>query len=155
MRSFRLFLHSAIAAGLALSLTACGWNDGADPAPDANDSAMAPAAAELAAPETQEAPLASPVAPPSQEPTEAAASKPAERPKQVAIRGKGSLEEKCQARVGKETGARVIGTNRIEESEAAIEIYVNIDGAEAPWKCLAWRDGTIAEVMYTGSEGAL
>lgn len=76
-------------------------------------------------------------------------------PKEVAIRGPNSLETRCSDRVAQETGARVTGTNRIEESEAAIEIYVNVDGAQAPWRCLAYRDGTVGEVMYTGSEGAL
>lgn len=70
------------------------------------------------------------------------------------IRGRGGLEEKCKARVARETGARVIGTNRIEESEAAIGIFVNVEGAEAPWRCLGYKDGTIGDVMYTGSEGA-
>jgi len=69
------------------------------------------------------------------------------------IRGPGGLEEKCLARVAEETGAKVNGTNHIEESEAAIEIYGNVDGAQAPWKCLGYKDGSIAEVMYTGSEG--
>ena len=77
------------------------------------------------------------------------------KPAQVAIRGVNSLESRCSERVGRETGARVIGTNRIEESEAAIAIYVNIEGGEEPWRCLAYRDGTIGEIMYTGSEGAL
>ena len=75
--------------------------------------------------------------------------------KQVAIRGPNSLESKCADKVGRETGAPVIGTNRIEESEAAIAIYINVQGGEEPWRCLAYRDGTIGEVMYTGSEGAL
>jgi hypothetical protein len=70
------------------------------------------------------------------------------------IRGKGGLEEKCHERLAKEVGAPVVGTNRIEESEAAIAIYVNMQGAEAPWRCLGYKDGTIGEVMYTGSEGA-
>lgn len=70
------------------------------------------------------------------------------------VRGKGGLEEKCLAKVGEVTGAKVIGTNRIDESEAATEIYVNVEGAEAPWKCLGYKDGTIGDVMYTGSEGA-
>lgn len=75
-------------------------------------------------------------------------------PQKDFIRSKGGLEDKCKARVAKETGARVTGTNRIEESEAAIGIYVNVEGAEAPWRCLGYKDGTIGEVMYTGSEGA-
>lgn len=69
------------------------------------------------------------------------------------IRGKGGLEEKCIAKVNEITGGNAIGTNRIEESEAAIGIYVNVRGAEAPWRCLGYKDGTIGEVMYTGSEG--
>lgn len=76
-------------------------------------------------------------------------------PKQVAIRGPNSLETRCAARVARETGASVIGTNRIEESEAAIAIFVNVDGATAPWRCLAYRDGTIGEIMFTGDEGAM
>ena len=73
----------------------------------------------------------------------------------VKIRGANSLESKCAAKVGRETGAPVIGTNRIEESEAAIAIYINVQGGEAPWQCLAYRDGTIGDIMYTGSEGAM
>lgn len=84
-----------------------------------------------------------------------AAAAPEAKAKQVAIRGPNSLESKCAKKVGQETGARVIGTNRIEESEAAIAIYINVEGGEAPWQCLAYRDGTIGDVMYTGSEGAL
>jgi hypothetical protein len=71
------------------------------------------------------------------------------------IRGPGGLEEKCHRAVAKATGARVIGTNRIEESQAATGIYVNVQGAQAPWMCLGYRNGTIGEVRYTGSEGAL
>lgn len=76
-------------------------------------------------------------------------------PRTVPIRGANSLETRCADRVASETGARVIGTNRIEESEATVDIYVNVEGAEAPWRCLANRDGSIAEVSYSGSEGAL
>jgi hypothetical protein len=75
-----------------------------------------------------------------------------ESPPKDIIRGKGGLEEKCHARLAAE-GMDVIGTNRIEESEAAIAIYVNINGAEAPWRCLGYKNGTIGEIMYTGSEG--
>lgn len=84
-----------------------------------------------------------------------AASTQAADPAQVPIRGANSLETRCADKVASTVGAPVLGTNRIEESEAAIGIYVNVQGAEAPWRCLAYRDGTIGEVMYTGSEGAL
>lgn len=70
------------------------------------------------------------------------------------IRGKGGLEDKCKAAVAKQ-GTRVIGTNRIEESQAAVEIFINVAGAKAPWRCLAQRNGTISSVEYTGSEGAM
>ena len=69
------------------------------------------------------------------------------------IRGPGGLEEKCHRAVARETGARVIGTNRIEESQAATGIYVNVQGAQAPWLCLGYRDGTIGEIRYSGREG--
>ncbi len=72
----------------------------------------------------------------------------------LAVRGPDGLEQRCLKRLRAE-GLAVIGTNRIEESEAATEIFVNIRDADAPWRCLAYRDGTIAEVMYTGSEGGL
>jgi hypothetical protein len=72
----------------------------------------------------------------------------------VATRGPDGLEQRCLRRLRQE-GLAVIGTNRIEESEAAIAIYANIEGAEAPWRCLAYRDGTIGEIMFTGSEGDL
>ena len=84
-----------------------------------------------------------------------AASTQAADPAQVPIRGANSLETRCADKVAGTVGAPVLGTNRIDESEAAIAIYVNVQGAEAPWRCLAYRDGTIGEVMYTGSEGAL
>ena len=87
-------------------------------------------------------PMAPPVAPPA---PKAASSDP--------IRGKGGLEEKCHKRIAAE-GMSVVGTNRIEESEAAIEIFVNVEGGAAPWRCLGYRDGTIGEIMYTGDEGA-
>lgn len=91
----------------------------------------------------------SPENPPMAVPVTAASASP---PKDF-IRGRGGLEDKCKARVARETGARVTGTNHIEESEAATGIYVNVEGAEAPWRCLGYKDGTIGEVMYTGSEG--
>lgn len=90
-------------------------------------------------------------------PAPAADAAPATKParQQVAVRGANGLEGRCAKKVASEVGARVIGTNRIEESEAAIAIFVNVEGAEAPWRCLAYRDGTVGEVMYTGSEGAM
>lgn len=84
-------------------------------------------------------------------PVKQAVSKPLKDP----IRSPGGLEDKCIAKVNAMTGGNAIGTNRIEESEAAIGIYVNVKGAEAPWRCLGYKDGTVTEPMYTGDEGAL
>lgn len=92
------------------------------------------------------------------ETTPAAASEAALPPVEVAapqaavprdtIRGKGGLEEKCLKAVAAE-GTTVIGTNRIEESQAAIEVYVNVEGGQAPWRCRGNRDGTVESVEYT------
>ncbi|MCB2066157.1 MAG: hypothetical protein KDE15_05895 [Erythrobacter sp.] len=71
------------------------------------------------------------------------------------IRGPNGLEQRCIERVRQVTGRNHVSTNHIEESEAATAIYVNVRGAEAPWRCLGYRDGSIGEVMYTGSEGGL
>lgn len=87
-------------------------------------------------------------------PVEAAPVAPT-APEDVAVRGPNSLESRCADMVADQTGARVLGTNRIEEAEAAIAIYMNVEGAQAPWRCLGYRNGVIAEVMYTGDEGAL
>lgn len=40
-------------------------------------------------------------------------------------------------------------------SEANTEIQARIPGGEAPWRCLSSTSGVVAEVIYTGSEGAL
>ena len=71
------------------------------------------------------------------------------------IRGPGGLEEKCLARVNEQVGGTVVGTNRIEEAESGVMIYINVEGATAPWQCFGYRDGTIEEIFFGGDEGAL
>ena len=71
------------------------------------------------------------------------------------IRGPGGMEEKCLDRVNDTVGGGVIGTNRIEEAESGVMIYINVQGASAPWQCFGSRDGTISEVYFGGDEGAL
>lgn len=62
-------------------------------------------------------------------------------------------ERNCLEAVAKETQAKNVSTLRIDQSEAAIEVYVQVEGAEAPWKCLAAPDdGSVQEITYT-SEG--
>ena len=53
----------------------------------------------------------------TQDPSQSSAS----AAREDVIRGKGGLEEKCHEAVA-EKGTKVVGTNRVEESEAAIEI---------------------------------
>lgn len=71
------------------------------------------------------------------------------------IRSPGGMETKCLARVNEMTGGNVIGSRRIDEAESGVMIYVNVEGADAPWQCFGSRDGTISEVYYGGDEGAL
>lgn len=60
----------------------------------------------------------------------------------------------CLEAVAKQVGTDEVSLIRVEQSEAATGVYVNVVGAEAPWLCTAW--GTdVAGVMYTGDEGAL
>lgn len=130
---------ACLMAGSLVSLTAaCGSNEEPAPVEPAVGDAAAEPSGEPVTPDS--APMEAPVAQASQ-------------PKDF-IRGKGGLEEKCLKAVA-DQGTTVIGTNRIEESEAAIEIYVNVEGGAAPWRCLGYKDGSIGEVMFTGSEGAL
>lgn len=93
------------------------------------------------------------IEPPVVAPAEAPVKSPAAVRQRDLIRGKGGLEEKCLAQVEREVGAPVIGTNRIDESQASVEIYVNVQGAQAPWKCRANRSGSIEGIEYTGDEG--
>lgn len=85
---------------------------------------------------------------------ESAEALPAPSAKDI-VRGKGGLEEKCLARVEEITRATVGGVNRIDESGRDIKIFVNVEGAEAPWLCIGRRDGTLGNVEYSGSEGDL
>jgi len=120
-------------AAISLALSACSsGNEAAQPAGE--DDA---AAAEVEAA-------------PAQEAAQEVASAPADM-----IRGAGGLEEKCLAQVNDMVGGGVIGTNHIEEAESGVMIYVNVQGAEAPWQCFGYRDGTLDNVFYGGDEGAL
>lgn len=71
------------------------------------------------------------------------------------IRSPGGMESKCLARVNEMTGGKVIGSRRIDEAESGVMIYVNVEGAQAPWQCFGSKDGKISEVYYGGDEGAL
>lgn len=63
----------------------------------------------------------------------------------------------CLAAIAKTTGrpAADIAIFDYSFSEAGTRVQASVAGAEAPWSCLAANDGTVEEVMYTGSEGSL
>ncbi len=130
--SRRSILFSTGCGALVLALSACGGADQAEPA--AEDTVA-----------VEEAPAE------AEAPAEVADAAPAADP----IRGPGGLEEKCLDRVNETVGGGVIGTNRIDEAESGVAIFVNVEGATAPWRCFGYSDGTIEEVMFTGDEGAL
>lgn len=63
----------------------------------------------------------------------------------------------CVAAIAKQVG---VSTNDVavfdyQFSEAGTQIQATVAGANAPWRCLSANDGTVAEVSFTGSEGAL
>lgn len=139
MKTLKIALVGGCGA-MALALSACGGTD--ETAAVEEETTVTAEEAEAAA------------GPAAEEPADAPASEVASAPADP-IRGPGGLEEKCLAEVNDMVGGNVIGTNRIEEAESGVAIYVNVDGATAPWRCFGYRDGTIDEVMFTGDEGAL
>ena len=84
-------------------------------------------------------------------PKEVAAAAPATDP----IRGVGGMESACHERINAMTSGKVVGTQRIEEAESGVMIYVNVRTAQAPWQCFGSRDGVLDQVFYGGDEGAL
>jgi hypothetical protein len=146
---------------LAMLVSACGSGNDAPAATDQAatsaepvESATEGSADSSAAKPTPETPETNPAPETKAIETKAPETKAASKPKEIPVRGPGGLEGKCLARVKKEMGGKQTSTNRIDESQAATDIYVNVDGVEAPWRCRIYRDGTIDGLMYTGSEGA-
>lgn len=92
--------------------------------------------------------MSSPVA------SRAATAKPSPQP--AADPGsRAALEAKCKAAVEGTTGAKVTRTISGSFSEAGTLFQFEVAGAQAPWQCIGYRDGSTAGVMYTGDEGAL
>ena len=63
----------------------------------------------------------------------------------------------CVAAIAKQVGVSTkdVAVFDYQFSEAGTQIQATVAGAVAPWRCLSANDGTVAEVSYTGSEGAL
>jgi len=65
--------------------------------------------------------------------------------------------QSCLAAIARTTGrpASDVAIYSFLFSEANTEVLATVAGAEAPWRCLSSTGGVVAEVTYTGSEGAL
>ncbi|MXU64850.1 hypothetical protein [Oceanomicrobium pacificus] len=63
-----------------------------------------------------------------------------------------ATEANCLAAVAQQTGQPNVSTISVTPSEAGTSVMVQVEGAEAPWNCVANNDGSVAEVYYT-SEG--
>lgn len=122
----------------SLGIVACG--SGSE-APTEGEPAAEAVEGEEAATSEEEAPA---------EEVEVAAA-PASDP----IYGADGLVEKCLSRVNEMTGGSVIGMRSVDQAESGVTVYVNVDGADAPWQCFGSSDGTLSEAYYGGDEGAL
>ena len=145
MQFFKL-LPTTLVLAVSMALAGCGSGEPAASEAASDDTAAVSEMDKGADPATDAQKASEPeeMATASEKPTVA-------KPKDL-VRGPGGLVDKCLARVASETGAKVGGVNRMDESEAAIDVYVNVEGAEAPWKCHGYKDGTVDGVMYSGVE---
>ncbi len=58
-------------------------------------------------------------------------------------------EANCLSAVAATTGQGDVSTISVSPSEAGTSVLVQVAGAQAPWKCVANPDGSVAEVEYT------
>jgi hypothetical protein len=63
----------------------------------------------------------------------------------------------CVAAIAGQTGnpTSSVSVFKYVFSEAGTQVEASVPGATAPWRCLSANDGTVEEVMFTGSEGSL
>jgi hypothetical protein len=64
-------------------------------------------------------------------------------------------EQACLAAVSRETGNGDVALLGSEFSEAGTLVRVGVGADRAPWKCIAYSDGSTAGVEFMGSEGNL
>lgn len=140
--------------GLSLAASACGAGGDERPLVPPSEDASADASVDTASMAIASEAATQPFEASSPPPVVMAEARiPAAPPVRQLVRGMEDLEGKCLARVGALTSATVLGTRRIDEAADAIEIYVNVEGAQAPWLCRGNRDGSIVRVMNTDGEG--
>lgn len=63
----------------------------------------------------------------------------------------------CVNAIARQTGNRTADVSVFNYlfSEAGTQVEATVAGANAPWRCIASNDGTVQQVMFTGSEGSL
>jgi hypothetical protein len=61
----------------------------------------------------------------------------------------------CRSAVSNETNEGDVAVLSTEFSEANSLVMIGVGAQRAPWRCLVANDGTVQEVSFTGSEGAL
>ena len=64
-------------------------------------------------------------------------------------------EQACLAAVSNQTNNGDVAILSSEFSEANSLVMVGVGEQRAPWRCLVSNDGVVAEVMFSGDEGAL
>jgi len=65
----------------------------------------------------------------------------------------GPAEQACLAAVSNATNNGDVVLLGSEFSQAGTFVRVGVGAARAPWKCIAYRDGTTAGVEYMGING--
>lgn len=66
-----------------------------------------------------------------------------------------AAEQACLAAIISETGNRDVRLIDSSFAEAGTLVRAAVGAQDAPWQCIAYRDGTTAGVQFMGSEGTL
>ncbi len=64
-------------------------------------------------------------------------------------------QDACLRDVRAETGNPNVSILGSSFSEAGTEVIVGVGPQQAPWRCIAYRDGTTAGITFIGNEGTL
>jgi hypothetical protein len=69
----------------------------------------------------------------------------------------GTTATNCKSAIAREMNRNIsdVVIFDVSESEAGNVAQATVAGAEAPWICRTDRNGVVAQVMFSGSEGSL
>jgi len=124
-----------MSVAMLLGIAACSDEKKAETPAPAAETTQTPPAAESTAPKSEPA----------------AEAKPAEAAPERSIET--VTNEACLKAVSKETNESDVAVMSNEFSEANTLVMVGVGAQRAPWKCLVSKDGTVAEVSFTGNDG--